>query len=161
MENEDSPLNILCVVHGCNNGPFLFVYNEVLGPDHELTEAECKKMSNETQEPGVWFLEIKSSLRQILNGSDITYPVRVYCRTGGHNSSHSYINVQSTQQGIADVTGSPTNSGETGCSTSSKDVFNTSLSQEVNFSRTVMLSSKSTLFMSLIIIKLVSRFFLS
>ena len=107
VDSVDSEINLLCVVRNCDNGPFLVIDGVRKSPDHNLTEAVCKLSPNQSRADGVWLLQITSSLREILNRTEVSDPISVRCRTGDDLSPKSYIHMRKKTTEVTTTKPSP------------------------------------------------------
>ena len=126
-DDGDSTLELLCMIHDCDNGPLLVIRGYFFSDrtHSELVEAQCKKVNDEYV--GIWFLRMKSTLkyetRNYINMTAGEEPVPMWCRTaGGANSTISYIHIKSNRcyENVQTIVMVRDNSTEGGCNNVTK-----------------------------------------
>ena len=95
-DDGDAMLELSCMIHDCDNGPFLVIqgYHFSDRTHSELVEAKCKKVDE--MDVGIWFLHMKLTLNETRNYVNMTAgeePIPIWCRTGDDNSPVSYIHI--------------------------------------------------------------------
>ena len=102
VADKDTELELLCVVHGCNRGPYLVVKGySFKAHNNELVESQCKVVPNKSYEDGIWFLRMKATLNEVGNHTNIVVgtdeEIPVFCRTTMDSTATSYIRYVSRQ----------------------------------------------------------------